>query len=81
MPDALGRPLAEHPRLVIEAEQRRFIFDGEQLVEKMRERDARIGHALAAHAVADVERQRQADRHALLRELRDRLRARRLLRR
>src|SRR5688572_32284846 len=59
---------------MIEADERRFVFDREQLVEKMRQRGARVRHPLAAHAVADVERQRQADRHALFRELRDRLR-------
>ena len=59
---------------MIEADQRRFVLDREQLVEEMGERHARIDDALAAHAVADVERQREADRNALFRELGDRLR-------
>ncbi len=46
MPGALGGPLRRTARLVIEADQRRFVLDGEQLVEEVRERGARVDHAL-----------------------------------
>ena len=45
----------------------------EQLEQEPLDRRARVADALAEHAVADVEQQPQAERHALVRELRDRL--------
>jgi hypothetical protein len=59
---------------VIETEQLGFVFRRQQPVEEVGERAARVHHALAAHAVADVEREREADGHALPGELRNGLR-------
>ena len=59
--------------LVVERQHEELVGRVEQVEEEPVDRRARVLDALAEHAVADVEQQAEADRHALVRELRDRL--------
>jgi hypothetical protein len=66
----LARPPGEHARSMVEGDEKEFVGGIEQLEQETIDRRARVLDALAEHAVADVEQHAQADRHALVRELR-----------
>ena len=73
----LGRivgPRRRDRRLVVEHHQRVLVVSRQQLEQEAVQRLSRIGQPQADHAVADIEQHGQADRHALVRELGDRLR-------
>ena len=59
---------------MVERHQEELVGRVEQIEQEPLDRRARVLDALAEHAVADVEQHAEADRHALVRELRDRLR-------
>ncbi len=59
---------------MIEGEHEELIVGVQELEEELLDRGPRVDHAPAEHAVAHVEEHAEADRNALVRELRDRLR-------
>ena len=58
---------------MVERHQEELVGGIEQIEQKAVDRRAGVLDPLAEHAVADVEEHTEADRHALARELRDRL--------
>ena len=75
-PDVLrrARPARQDVRVVIEREHEELVVGVQELEEEPFDGRSRVDHALAEHAVAHVEQDAEADRHALVRELGDRLR-------
>ena len=71
---ARRNPRRQEMRRVIERHHERGIFGSQQVEEKSFDRRAGVEDPLAEHAVADVEEHAQSHRHAIVRELRDRLR-------
>src|SRR5206468_12831597 len=65
------RPAGQRLWRVIEREDEELVGAVEELEEEAIDRGARIRDPLAEHAVADVEQDAEADRHAIARELRD----------
>ena len=59
--------------MVIERHQRELVLGPEQVSNEMIDRLARVCDAASKHAVARIEQNGEAHRHALRRELRDRL--------
>jgi hypothetical protein len=71
-PPGLGLPAEEQPRFVVEGHHEEGILRVEQVDQEPLDRRLGVLDAPAEHAVADVEQQAEAERHPLVRELRDR---------
>ena len=68
------RPRRDEVRLVVERRHEYFVAALEQAGHEAIHRPARLDDRLPAHAVAGIEQHAEADRHALIRELGNRLR-------
>ena len=71
---AIGGPVLHQHRIVAEPVQKELVLGTGEVVEKLIERGLRRLHLFARHALARVERDAEAHRHAVRAEMRHRLR-------